>query len=76
MKRSVSGASPKRSKLRDYAGIVHVQGTPGTFGAFFTKCERNERGGDVRYGTDQLEEVDDDAFITCFACLAKVSALS
>jgi len=56
--------------LRDYAGVVHIAGKPGSYGALFTRCERTERAGDVRYGTDQLEETDAQETVTCFTCLA------
>lgn len=57
-------------KLRDHAGVVHIAGRPGTFGAPFTRCERTDRGGNVRYGNDQLEGENEHAAVTCFFCLA------
>jgi len=56
--------------LRDHAGVVHIAGKPGSFGAPFTQCERTDRGGDVRYGNDQLEETDAQEVVTCLSCLA------
>ena len=66
------GASMEGSpmKLRDHAGVVHLAGKPGSFGAPFTVCERTDPPGDVRYGSDQLEEIDAQEAVTCFTCLA------